>query len=159
MEFTIGKKVVRVPTDFVVLNGTSYDWTEFYQIIEILHRFAKGPLDRRDLNLNLNRDFVVEWEKQGVLTSYNEFHTGDYGDQHTYEMLKKGPSYAKFFAAFRTFETKLQLERQEADRAARHTSLKKQLKDLDVVPSHYRPALKNIRSKALKNDRALLEDL
>lgn len=148
MEFTIEKKVVRVPTAFVLLNGERYDRNEFYQIVEIFHRFAKGPLERRDLNLT--RDFIVHWEKQGVLTSYNDFHTDDYGERHTYEMLKKGPAYTQFFVAFQTFETKLQLERNQADLAQRRKDIKQQLKDLD------RPATK--RSRSLKSVPGL-EDL
>lgn len=135
-EFKVEKKIVRVPTDFVVINNVRHSWQSIHKSVEILRSLNGKPVNTE--LAHLSRDWVRQWEAQHVIVSYDSDWDND-GRTVTEHMVKQGPAYKQFFVAWRAFEAQMRLENAQAAREARRAALQSELRALDA-PAKARPA-------------------
>lgn len=145
MEFTIQKKVVRVPTEFIFLNGMRLSWSDFESSLKALEalnpqekRYYGGGIERQELRhllqISYDQDWIKTWASRGVVTPYN--YDWDNDDRTvTTEMVKAGPAYKPFMKAVRTFAKTLAQERAKAHKEALRKSLQDELQALDAEPT------------------------
>jgi hypothetical protein len=152
-EFKIQKQTVRIPTEFVVINGQRFSYDYFDTTIKALE--ALDPKDNKHYPVGIERrelrhllqqafdaDWVKLWSERGVITPYN--HDWD-NDGHTVvaEMVKAGPTYKFFMKSVKAFQAQRSIERDQAHLEVRRATLKRQLQDLDKPAKARKGAIKN----------------
>ena len=126
-EFLIEKVVIKVPRDFVDFGGVRYQWDDWQEGVATLKELDKGPKSTE----RLERQWLVDWEKLGVIHSFNMRVSDQYQDEWV-EMIERGHEYEHFMQAVSGFEGKLEAEREEAARETRRKQIKAELAGMDA---------------------------